>query len=441
MWMKSLRQKYYRKIFRAMSIPERLSDITNIDSANERKPEDVGISSEIVQKIWSATEALFRTGVHPMLSICVRHRGEIILNRSLGYVRGIWVDEGDVEPQVANTNTPICLLSASKFVSAMLVHLLAEQGEINILDPLSYYIPEFAAKGKGAISIHQLLSHRAGVPNLPKEVTADLLKDHSLALKLICDAEASNRDGRDMAYHAITGGYLVDELIRVTTGLNAQQYLDLHIRRPLGMTNFRYGVEKNEREFVARNYITGLPSEKIIGGMLKNALGLGLEDVVAFTNDERFMDAVLPAANLYATAEETSRFLQMMLNHGEWQGQQVLDPLTIYRATREADKTRLDKTIMLPMRYSAGAMLGGKPVGLYGRDSHHAFGHVGLSNVFCWADPERALSVAILNSGKPIVGPHLKALLYLIDLITSSFEPVVDMASDKPIYQKEGIEI
>ena len=91
---------------------------------------------------------------------------------------------------------------------------------------------------------------------------------------------------------------------------------------------------------------------------------------------------------------------------------------------------------MMPMRYSAGAMLGGSPLGFYGRNTQHAYGHIGLSNIFCWADPERAISVAILNTGKPILGLHIKPFLSLIGLISSSCPPVVDMLSDEPHYQR-----
>jgi CubicO group peptidase (beta-lactamase class C family) len=63
-------------------------------------------------------------------------------------------------------------------------------------------------------------------------------------------------------------------------------------------------------------------------------------------------------------------------------------------------------------------MLGGNPVGLFGPMTGHAFGHLGFSNIFCWADPERDISVSLLTSGKPIVGPHLPALARLLASIS-----------------------
>jgi CubicO group peptidase (beta-lactamase class C family) len=59
-------------------------------------------------------------------------------------------------------------------------------------------------------------------------------------------------------------------------------------------------------------------------------------------------------------------------------------------------------------------MLGSRSLGLFGFDNPQAFGHLGLSNVFTWADPERALVVALLTTGKPILGGHIVPLLGLL---------------------------
>jgi CubicO group peptidase (beta-lactamase class C family) len=80
------------------------------------------------------------------------------------------------------------------------------------------------------------------------------------------------------------------------------------------------------------------------------------------------------------------------------------------------------------MRYSAGFMLGGSPVGMYGPDTHYAYGHLGLSNVMCWADPARDISVAILNTGKPVLSNHIVALFRLMASISRGCPPTHDMA-------------
>lgn len=351
----------------------------------------------------------------------------MLLNRTIGYQRG---DALSSDAVIADLNTPVCLFSASKSISAMLLHLLAEQGKIHLLDPISYYIPAFAANNKGDISIYQLLAHRAGVPGLGEDVDPALLFDHKTVMEQICAAEPIDHLGRTIAYHAITGGFILDELIRVTTGMNAQQYLDKHIRKPMNMRYFRYGLTKRDQARVADHRSTGFKPGKLIGGTLKNALGIDLEEAVTLSDTPEFRSALLPSGNIYCTAEEASRFFQMMLDYGRYGDQQILQPLTVHRSIQEAGKAVIDASLKIPMRYSPGFMLGGSPMGIYGRNTHYAYGHLGLSTVFCWADPERDISVAILNTGKPVLGSHLRALPRLLFGIADRCPPVREMPAD-----------
>lgn len=421
------KKRLYKKVFRTIDVPEDLADITDIDHASEISPASVALDDTAIDMIWDAAEDLYRTGVYPMLSLCIRRQGEIVMNRTLGYARD------EIE---ATTNTPICLFSSSKCVSAVLIHLLAQQGHIHLMDPVSYYIPEFAAKGKGGISILQLLSHRAGVPSIPEGTPTELLFDHEKALQLICEAEPTDHMGRIQAYHAITGGFIIDELIRVTNGMNAQQYLNRYISKPMGMRYFRYGLTKRDQAKAALNALTG-PNIELINRGLKSVMGAEPSEIVELTNDDRFFGAIVPSANLYATGEEVSRFFQMLLNGGAWEGKQILDPLTVYKATRALGKSELDKSLMLPMRYSPGFMLGGTPYGMYGPNSEHAYGHLGFSNIMCWADPERDIAVSFMNTGKLALGPHLKTFPALIGSIAEQCDTLVDMTETVPSYHRQ----
>lgn len=420
------RKKALKKFFRTVDIPDSLETVADIDHAEEVDPVTVGLTSTATDTIWDATQDLYRSGVYPLLSLCVRRQGEIILNRSLGYSR---------DEQVASINTPVCMFSASKAVSAVLIHLLAEQGKIHLLDPVSYYIPQFAAKGKGSISILQLLSHRGGIPSIPQGTDVSLLFDHDKALQLICEAESDDHHGRIQAYHAITSGFIIGELIRVTTGMSAQQFLNRNISKPMGMRYFRYGLTKRDQAQAALNVVTGANIGAINNG-LKSIMGADPDEVVEITNDARFYQSIIPSANLFATAEEVSRFFQMLLNHGQWQDTQILQPLTVYKATRSIGKAELDKSLMMPMRYSPGFMMGGSPYGIYGPNSQYAYGHLGFANIMCWADPERDIAVSIMNTGKPALGPHLKTLPALIGAIAGECEPCVDLEGDVPVYSR-----
>src|SRR5690606_12719136 len=114
---------------------------------------------------------------------------------------------------IATPDTPYCLFSASKAITAMLVHLLEERSLLNQLNPVSYYIPEFAANGKKRITVQQILAHRAGIASF-REIDPEVLFDYDAIMQLIYAAEPTNLHGRELAYHALTGGYVLGELVR-----------------------------------------------------------------------------------------------------------------------------------------------------------------------------------------------------------------------------------
>ena len=417
---------WYRRAFTAPRLPDPVEAVTRVDPA-EVAPAEAGLSQRAIKSIWALVESLYRSGMHPGIAVCLRRHGKIALHRSIGYAGGLLPSEGE-RPLPLELDTPICLFSASKGVTGVVAHKLAEEGHINLLDPVSYYVPAYAQRGKGNISIYQLLSHRGGVPTIRQPIEVETFVDHDEMLRLVCASEPSCSEGRITEYHALTGGYVIAELVRATTGKTIRQYLDEKFRRPLGMRFFNYGLDEADLGLAATNYQTGALGIKPIDDHLEALLGLHLEGVTEGSNDDRFKRAVMPSANLYATAEEVTRFYQMMIDGGRWQGQQVLDARTVYRATRETGKVLLDRAVYLPMRYSTGFMLGGRPVGVYGANSHYAFGHLGFTNIFTWGDPQRDIAVSILTTGKPIIGPHLLLLPRLVQAIAGACSPVRDMS-------------
>ena len=88
----------------------------------------------------------------------------------------------------------------------------------------------------------------------------------------------------------------------------------------------------------------------------------------------------------------------------------IFEPATIRRAITEHSYLELDLSLGFPLRYGLGFMLGARWLSLYGPDTEMAFGHLGFTNMLGWADPERAISGALLTSGKPILYAELTDL-------------------------------
>jgi CubicO group peptidase (beta-lactamase class C family) len=389
-------------------VPQDLNQV--IRSKDEVAAELGGMTEQQIQKIWGSVEGLYKTGNYPLITMCLRRNGEIVLNRSIGYAQGNSPEGLAADAKIGTPDTPICLFSGSKLVTAMLIHMLNEQGKINLLDPISYYIPEYGVNGKRRATIFHLLSHRGGIPRIDADVTPELLFDKEQILKQLYAAQPVSASGTHLAYHAVTAGYILGEIIERVTGQTAREFLAENIEKPMGLDYFNYGLKPEYRDDVALNYATGLHPSLGTDQYLNRVLGGGLQLAVDVTNDTRFMDTICPAGNIYTSAEQSGRFYEMLLSGGEYQGKQIMNPKTVFRSTLPTSGLSIDRTLLAPMRYALGPMLGSNPIGLFGPMTGQAFGHLGFSNILCWADPERDISVSILTTGKSVVGTHLPAL-------------------------------
>src|SRR5436190_21524464 len=114
-------------IFRGnlVKVPPELDRVSSIDREAECDPRDVGLDPQRVEHIWEAVEDLYRTGLQPAMTLVLRRGGKVILKRAIGCVSGN--APGDDRPPVPlDPDAPLSLFSASKAISALLIHTLVE---------------------------------------------------------------------------------------------------------------------------------------------------------------------------------------------------------------------------------------------------------------------------------------------------------------------------
>jgi len=397
-------------------IPDRLDDVIHVGLED---PQRADVDPAAVERVWGAVEALYRTGVHPALQIQVRRHGVVVLHRAIGHARGNAPDDPpDAEKVPATTATPFDLYSASKAVTAMVIHKLDEQHALHLEDRVCDYIPEFERHGKHRITLRHLLAHRAGIPNLPPDaIDLDLLAHPERVVEILCDAELRTRPGRLLAYHAVSGGFVLGEVVRRVTGDDIRTVLAREICEPLGLRWLRYGVRPEDLPLVARDALTGPPVPPPLSTLLRNALGAELPRVIELANDPRFLTGIIPSANVVSNADELCAFYQCLLDEGTLRGTRVFEPRTIRHATAESSYWEVDLTLGVPLRYGLGFMLGSRGPNLFGWDNPSAFGHLGFSNIFSWADPARDLAVVLLSSGKPVLSLHaIRLVQWLVEV-------------------------
>lgn len=408
-------------LFAPLARVSRLTSVTDVHNAHEdRGPEipelEAGLKHGSVAAMWDRMRALYATGVQPGMQLSISHQGKQVLDRSIGYARGNAPGDNPADAVPLNCDTPVNLFSAAKAVTAMLVHKLAELGYYSIDDPVAKYLPGFERHGKAAITIRQVLTHRAGLTKLPDGKgldELDVLADPVALREMVLDLRPHARIGGPPAYHAITGGFVLAELMQEVTGESPRALLNKYLKQPLGLRWLDFGVGSADIPKVALNAETGwVPGP--IAWHLGRVVGAPFAEAIRISNDPRFLGGVIPSANVISSARDMAVFYQCLLNRGEWQSKKVFEASTVRQAIAPDSKSArpvIDRVIGIPIRYSAGFMLGHKAVGLYGWNRVSTFGHFGFTSTLTWARPDTGTAVALLTNGKPILGPHMTEIL------------------------------
>ncbi|MBI5516901.1 MAG: beta-lactamase family protein [Deltaproteobacteria bacterium] len=387
--------------------------VTTTNTTAEVEPRAVGLTSAAVAAIWASVVTLYETGLHPALALTLRRHGKVVLDRALGHAKGASPVDPEGAPKVlATPSTLFNFFSASKAVTAMVIHHLDERGLLHLDDAVVEYVPEFGRHGKDRATLRHLLTHRAGIPVLRGvPVDVELLADERRILELLCDAEPVSVPGRRLAYHAITGGFVLGEVVRRVTGKGLREVLAEAFLKPLGFAHFNYGVSPALADSVAVNAFTGLRPPAPMDALLRRSLGVGAVQAAELSNARPYVTGVVPSGNIIGTADEGCRFFEMLLREGALGGERVLEARTVRRAIAEQTYLEMDSFLGLPVRYGMGFMLGGDTFSIYGSNTGRAFGHVGFTNIIAWADPDRDLSACLMCSGKPFVTPGQLAWL------------------------------
>jgi CubicO group peptidase (beta-lactamase class C family) len=332
--------------------------------------------------------------------LCVLARGEVVADESFG----------------CQPDALFFLFSASKPLVALLVHLLAERGELRLDDPVAAHWPEFGRRGKQDITVRQVLQHRGGLP-VARSMALDALAmtDWAASVRALEEAAPSFPPGSVPAYHVISYGFILGELVQRVTGTPVREFLRSELLAPLGLRDTHLGLP------------AGLwPRHVPVAG--RGPAELATQVVV---NRRATRAAVIPAASVSATARDLARLYQALLNGGELGGTRVLRPETVRQATMPSSDGETDRYLKLPVRWSEGFQLGGErtararlgggsgPMGA--QASRAAFGHNGSYVCLGWADPERQIAVGYLTARLVSRAAGARHMAAVSDAILSEF--------------------
>jgi CubicO group peptidase (beta-lactamase class C family) len=160
-------------------------------------------------------------------ALVVRHRGGVVVDLWGGVadpVRGT--------PWTRDTHTTV--FSCTKGLMSILAARAVAAGLLDYERPVTDYWPEFVQAGKAATRVRDLLAHRAGL-SAPREAVglATALEWDAMTRRL-AEQQPLWEPGSGHAYHALTHGWLVGEVLRRVTGLQPGDLLARELAEPLG---------------------------------------------------------------------------------------------------------------------------------------------------------------------------------------------------------------
>ena len=357
----------------AIASPARLT-LPQADPASE------GVDPERLNRLYKVIESHIAEGKYPGAQVAIARRGKLLDQRSFGQARTTPTS------RAATDDSLWLLFSQTKVVTAAAIWRLVEEGALTFNDRIADHVPEFAANSKGAITLHQVLTHQGGFPSA--RPGPEVWSDHVELRRQVCDFELEWWPGSKVLYHGASAHWTCAVLIEAVTGRDYREFIRSEVLDPLGLDDIYVGVPDDVQD---RCIDMHAPED----GVMKP---VGEEN-----NSSAFRAAGVPGGGGYATAAAMQAFYQMLVAGGTLNGTRLFSPRLIRWVTSNQTGDRIDESFNIPMHRGLGPHVRGTtPVirGLGSIATPSTFGHGGAGTSYSWADPESGLSFTYLTNGK-----------------------------------------
>lgn len=208
--------------------------------------------------------------------LAVRHRGREVVD--------LWTG-----PDMAGDSL-LALYSSGKGAAHLVVALLVQDGTLELDRRVADYWPEFAAEGKGEITVRDLLAHRAGLIGVPGGFSTEELADDRLLAQRLAGQAPHWRPGSAYGYHAFVIGALTGEVVRRVTGCSIQELYERRLRAPYDL-DFYLGLPEDQEprylpvEPLPPEHTPGRPAPDSLTGIAFNLNASPPTDLVRFANN------------------------------------------------------------------------------------------------------------------------------------------------------------
>jgi len=397
------------------------------------KPEDVGMSSARLRNVKASLQAEVDKGNIPGAVVMINRKGKLVYSEVVGY-------------QDKSTNKPMSkdsifrIYSMTKPLASVAAMILVEEGKLQLADPISKFMPEFAnmqvsvgSKDSGGnmeynlvpaakpITIQDLLRHTSGIgypeitsnPNIKKAYTDAGLyvaggTDYDQRrvtpqemISGIAKAPLSTQPGTNWEYGMSVD--LLGRVVEVASGKRLGDFLQERLFAPLQMKDTAFSIVADKKSRIAEPLATD-PFAKT---------PIKLLDVTIKPNNDS------GGAGAAGTAGDYMNFASMMLNGGELNGQRILSPMTVNLMASDM----LGNRTTVPL--SPGQLLMGvdgytfglgfmvrQGQGLASVDgSPGEYMWAGAAGTFFWIDPKEQLAVVVMSQVPGPIRPYYRRMI------------------------------
>ncbi len=367
----------------------------------EDHPEVAGLSSEQLYEINRIMQSAIEDSVFPGGIVAVVKDGILAYRQAFGYHdyrKRRQVRTNDIY-DIASLTKPVATTAA--------VMMLYDEGKLSLDTPVSTFFGAYSEGEKAQITIEHLLNHTSGLPAFRTYV--DRFRTQESILAAILEEPLINSPGEKLVYSDL-GFILLAEIVARVSGQSFDSYLNRTLYYPMGMTDTLFRPRRRGRWTLNR-----IPPTEI-DTVYRNTT------IQGEVHDERayFMGGIAGHAGLFSTADDLSRFAQLLLQQGVYHNKQYLQAETVQKFTRR-DDDRMGRALGFDLKSLEGFTTAGS------LSSASTYGHLGFTGSSFWTDPERNLSVILLTNR---TYPHRKTSAGINQVRSKVMDAVIEAIQD-----------
>lgn len=323
-------------------------------------------------------------------AISVFKDGQLVVNLygSLNSHNGEWEEQDRV-----------CTMSCSKAPLALCILILVDRGLLDLDTPIVHYWPDFGSSNKSRITTRMILNHTSGLVNTNKVKPGDIF-NWSKMIKGLEDASPTFTPGKVLAYHALSFGHLLGELIHRIDGRMPRDFFHQEVAQPFDIDYDLSYFDKHKIRQIKETSQFKASTLKLMSYWLPfipfwkfQYFRPCNEDY--HPNSEQWKNSEIPAVTGQGSAKGLAKFYAILANKGILNDRRLLSEELVNQLSQTSCQQK-ERSSNTNWRMGLGFILNSPELCSFGPNSE-SFGHFGMGGAVGFADPDANLSFSYVT--------------------------------------------